>query len=70
MMVVCPTSTPATSVIALSGPTGKMPTFSPISEARGRLLDVFCCAKLGTNMRIIKTAIAVTMNDERLAFTI
>jgi hypothetical protein len=31
---------PATSVIASSGPTGKIPTFSPKSEARGRALEV------------------------------
>ena len=42
MMVVCPTSTPATSVIASSGPVGRMPIFSK-SEARGRAFEgVFC----------------------------
>src|SRR4029453_256388 len=45
MMVVCPTSTPATSVIALSGPVGRMPTFRPKSEARGRALEVVLWAK-------------------------
>src|SRR5258708_24078241 len=39
-IVVCPTSTPATSVIASSGPVGRMPTFSPRSAARGRGLEV------------------------------
>jgi hypothetical protein len=39
MIVVCPTSTPATSVIASSGPVGKMPTLSPKSEARGLALE-------------------------------
>jgi hypothetical protein len=38
IMVVCPTSTPETSVIASSGPVGRMPTFNPKSEARGRVL--------------------------------
>src|SRR5438046_8449064 len=45
-MVVCPTATPATSVIALSGPVGRMPTFSPNSEARGRPLEVVFCATM------------------------
>ena len=40
----CPTSTPATSVIASSGPVGRMPTFSPKSETRGRALGVVFCA--------------------------
>src|SRR5467141_3592848 len=39
-IVVCPTSTPATSVIASSGPVGRIPTFSPRSAARGRTLEV------------------------------
>src|SRR5260370_2702546 len=39
-IVVCPTSTPATSVIASSGPVGRIPTFSPRSAARGRALEV------------------------------
>src|SRR5579863_1459267 len=37
MIVVCPTSTPATSVIALSGPGSSTPTCTPISRARGRI---------------------------------
>ena len=45
MMVVCPTSTPATSVIALSGPVGRMPTLRPKSEARGRGLEVVLWAR-------------------------
>src|SRR6266480_4131399 len=45
MIVVWPTSTPATSVMALSGPVGRMPTFSPKSEARGRLLEFALCAE-------------------------
>ena len=44
VMVVCPTSTPATSVIASSGPVGRMPTLSPKSEARGRALELVSCA--------------------------
>src|ERR1019366_815448 len=52
MMVVCPTSTPATSVIASSGPVGRAPTFNPKSEARGRVSEVVFCA----------TAEAVTSN--------
>src|SRR5215831_11936089 len=43
-MVVCPTSTPATSVIASSSPVGKMPTLSPKTTARGRTLGVVFCA--------------------------
>jgi hypothetical protein len=39
MIVVWPTATPATSVIALSGPGARTPTFKPNSEARGRLFD-------------------------------
>src|SRR6266404_1769991 len=39
-IVVCPTSTPATSVIASSGPVGRIPTFNPRSAARGRALEV------------------------------
>ena len=35
--MVWPTSTPATSVIASNDPVGRMPTFSPKSEARGRV---------------------------------
>src|SRR6185369_2879926 len=38
IMVVCPTSTPATSVIASSGPVGRMPTFNPRSDTRGRVV--------------------------------
>src|SRR5688572_25327284 len=34
--VVCPTRTPATSVIALSGPVGRIPGVMPMSRARGR----------------------------------
>src|SRR5205814_9770923 len=41
---VCPTSTPATSVITSSGPVGRMPTLSPKSEARGRALELVSCA--------------------------
>src|SRR6185437_1945350 len=33
--VVCPTSTPATSVIAFSSPVGKMPTVMPAARTRG-----------------------------------
>src|ERR1700756_2931508 len=40
IMVVCPTSTPATSVTASSGPAGRMPIFSPKSWARGLALGV------------------------------
>ena len=40
IMVVWPTSAPATSVIASRGPIGRIPTFSPRSEARGRELAV------------------------------
>src|SRR5579864_5154817 len=39
-MVVCPTVTPATSVIASSAPAGRIPTFSPMSAARGRAAGV------------------------------
>jgi len=35
-MVVCPTRTPATSVMALRGPGGSEPTTRPMSRARGR----------------------------------
>src|ERR1700722_3621117 len=35
-MVVWPTATPGTSVMASSGAVGRMPTFRPKSEARGR----------------------------------
>jgi YD repeat-containing protein len=42
-MVVCPTSTPATSVIASSGPVGRIPTFSLKSDARGRAPEVVFC---------------------------
>lgn len=41
---VGPTSTPSMSVIALSGPRARTPTFRPISEARGRLLTFEVCA--------------------------
>jgi hypothetical protein len=34
-IVTCPTLTAATSVIALSGPVGRMPTTTPASRARG-----------------------------------
>ena len=36
MIVVWPTVTPLTSVIAFSGPGGRMPTLIPASLARGR----------------------------------
>src|SRR5580698_4226878 len=35
--VVCPTLTPATSVMAFSGPGGNTPTFTPRSRTLGRL---------------------------------
>src|SRR5207249_5605495 len=44
MRVVCPTSTPATSVIASSVPVGRTPTFSPKSTVRGRALGLVFCA--------------------------
>src|SRR5690348_14462696 len=56
-MVVCPTWTPLTSVIALSGPRPRTPIFSPISEARGRLLEFEVCALLGDASRIIATPV-------------
>jgi hypothetical protein len=56
MMVVCPTSTAATSVIAPSGPVGRIPTFNPKSEARGRALAVSA------------TATAVTSTATRIFF--
>src|SRR5205823_3765227 len=31
--------------MALSGPVGRMPTFSPKSEARGRVLEFALCAE-------------------------
>ena len=37
---LAPNWTPLTSVIALSGPRARMPTFSLIAEARGRLLEL------------------------------
>src|SRR5580698_11078684 len=43
-MVVCPTSTPPTSVMAFRGPVGRIPTFRPRSEARGRTVGVVFCA--------------------------
>src|SRR5579862_2421518 len=36
--VAWPTRTPATSVMAFSDPTGRMPTFKPMSLARGRVI--------------------------------
>ena len=36
MTVVCPTRTPSTSVIAFSGPGGKLPMMMPRSRRRGR----------------------------------
>ena len=46
IMVVCPTRTPATSVIELNSPVGKMPIFRPISRARGLLFSgIFVCVK-------------------------
>src|SRR6266478_6417640 len=57
MTVVCPTWTPATSVIASSGPVGKMPTFSPMSEARGRALGgVFWAAANAAVNKTVATA--------------
>src|ERR1035437_93406 len=54
MTVVCPTSTPATSVIASSGPVGRTPTFSPKSEARGRASGVvFCAARAAVSSKSI-----------------
>src|SRR5205807_4447052 len=44
MMVTWPTSTPATSVIASSGPLGSTPTFNPNSGARGRVSPTGFCA--------------------------
>ena len=38
--VVCPTRTPATSVIAFSGPAGSDPTTMPRSRALARPLSV------------------------------
>jgi hypothetical protein len=35
-IVLCPTVTPATSVIASNFPAGRTPIFNPKSEARGR----------------------------------
>src|SRR5712692_9774289 len=37
MTLVCPTATPPTSVIMLSGPVGRMPTTTPASRARIRV---------------------------------
>ena len=37
--VTCPTRTPGTSVIALSGPGSMMPTTTPASRARGRCVS-------------------------------
>lgn len=54
-MVVCPTLTPATSMIASSGPVGRMPIFSPKSEARGRALGIVFCARVAAV--IVKTAV-------------
>src|SRR5882757_6460748 len=44
IMVVCPTSTPLTSVIASPGLVGSTPIFSPISTARGRGSLAASCA--------------------------
>ena len=44
MMVVCPTRTPATSVIAFIGPGGRSPKRMPSSRARARRLDARICA--------------------------
>src|SRR6516164_5950229 len=56
MIVVCPTWTPATSVIALSGPVGRMPTFRPKSEERGRALEVVLWAETAELARRIAAA--------------
>src|SRR5689334_10538660 len=48
--VTCPTRTPATSVIASSGPGGNTPGASPRSRARGRGSD--CAAMPATIVRI------------------
>src|SRR6185437_10258373 len=45
--VVCPTRTPATSVIAFNAPGGKTPGFTPRSRARAR------CAANGTAVRVM-----------------
>ena len=45
MTVVCPTRTPATSVIAFSAPVGRLPTTMPISRARGRAATVVSVAR-------------------------
>src|ERR1700723_3849130 len=44
-----PTATPATAVIAFSGPVGRTPTLIPRSEARGRAFAVLLCPELREN---------------------
>jgi len=57
MMVVWPTATPTTSVIASSEPVGKMPIFSPRSEERGRAVGVlFWATANAVNEKIVATA--------------
>src|SRR6266478_5428571 len=56
-MVVCPTSTPATSVIASSGAVGRTPTFNPRSEKRGRgVRVVFWAAANAVASKTVATA--------------
>src|SRR5947207_7339500 len=40
LMVACPTRTPATSVMALSGPVGKYPGVTPKSRIRGMFFPI------------------------------
>ena len=60
-IVVWPTRTPATSVIALRGPVGMVPTMMSMSRARGRV----CAASEVVNRKNRITQLAFTA--EKLA---
>ena len=56
-MIWCtPTSTPATSVIASSGPVGRMPTFSPEIRKLAGVCWKWCSEMRGGHQRIITAA--------------
>src|SRR6202167_513070 len=65
MIVLCPPATPATSVIALSGPVGRMPTFNPKSEVRGRSFGVVVWPKAAKVMDRITARIKVILEGAK-----
>src|ERR1700730_5609243 len=68
IMVVCPTATPGTSVMALRAPVGRMPTLRPKSEARGRGLGVVFWAAMNAAVNTKTVTMAKNLLRMRVVY--